>query len=98
MRIEGDRLVFVTNLGDEAVVGPGHPLRFEKGAADGVKPYVLVRDDLWALVTRALVFDLAERAETRVVDGRLQTGVSSQGQFFVMDEAPAPEGAAERDA
>ncbi|MDB5543864.1 MAG: hypothetical protein JWO64_1013 [Hyphomicrobiales bacterium] len=95
MRFEGETLIFTTNVGDEAAVGAEHPLRFEKGPADGVKPYVLVRDDLWALVTRALVFDLAEIAQTRLVDGRLQTGVSSQGQFFVMEEEAAPPGAAE---
>ena len=33
-------------------------LRFETGAADGVKPYVKVRGDLWALVKRALFYDL----------------------------------------
>ena len=87
MRRDADRLVFVTNVGDEVAVGPEHPLRFDKGPADGVKPYVLVRGDLWALVTRALVFDLAGMAETRLVDGRLLIGVSSEGQFFVMADA-----------
>jgi len=96
MRRDADRLVFVTNVGDEVAVGPEHPLRFDKGPADGVKPYVLVRGDLWALVTRALVFDLAGMAETRLVDGRLLIGVSSEGQFFVMDDQAAPSGAAER--
>ncbi|MDB5642957.1 MAG: hypothetical protein JWN07_2274 [Hyphomicrobiales bacterium] len=93
MAVEGETLVFTTNVGDEVRAGADHPLRFETGPADGVKPYVLVRGDLWALLTRALVYDLAELAQSRVADGRLQTGVSSQGQFFVMDE-----GAVERDA
>lgn len=97
MRNEAETLVFTTNVGDEVAAGPDHPLRFETGAAEGLKPYVLVRGGLWALVTRALVFDLAEAATTRLVDGRLQTGVSSQGQFFVMDEEAAPPGAAEPD-
>jgi hypothetical protein len=98
LRREADRLVFTTNVGDEIAAGPDHPLRFETGPFDGVKPYVLVRGDLWALVTRALAFDLAEATETRLVDGRLQTGVSSQGQFFVMEEEAAPSGASEPDA
>jgi hypothetical protein len=97
MRSEGETLVFTTNVGDEVAAGGDHPLRFEKGAADGVKPYVLVRGDLWALVTRALVYDLVEIAQTREVGGRKQTGVSSQGQFFVMDEEAAPPGGAEPD-
>lgn len=97
MRNEAETLVFTTNVGDEVAAGPDRPLRFETGAAEGLKPYVLVRGGLWALVTRALVFDLAGAATTRLVDGRLQTGVSSQGQFFVMDEEAAPPGAAEPD-
>jgi hypothetical protein len=98
MRTEGETLVFTTNVGDEVRAGADHPLRFETGPADGVKPYVRVRGDLWALVTRALVYDLAELAQTRDADGRLQTGVSSQGQFFVMDEGAAPASATERNA
>jgi hypothetical protein len=98
LRREADRLVFTTNVGDEIAAGPDHPLRFETGPSDGVKPYVLVRGELWALVTRALAFDLADAAETRLVDGRLHTGVPSQGQFFVMEEEAAPSGASEPDA
>ncbi len=98
LRTDGETLVFTTNVGDEVHAGADHPLRFETGPADGVKPYVLVRGDLWALLTRALVYDLAELAHMRVLDGRQQTGVSSQGPFFVMDEGVAPAGATERNA
>ena len=52
------RLVFRTNVEDEVAVDAEHPLRFETGAADGVKPYVKVRGELWALVKRALFYDL----------------------------------------
>ena len=41
-----------------------HPLRFERGAAEGLKPYVRVRDDLWALVKRALFYDLVDLGTT----------------------------------
>ncbi len=84
----GGQLIFRTNLGDEVAAGPDHPLRFETGPSDGIKPYILVRGDLWALVTRALVYDLVERAEHRHHAGCVQTGVVSGGQFFVMEEAP----------
>lgn len=97
MRRDGDALVFTTNVGDEAIAGPDHPLRFETGPSEGVKPYVLVRDDLWALATRAVAHELAEHAQERLQDGRLLTGVSSQGHFFVMVEEAAPAGAAEPD-
>ena len=50
--------------------GPDHPLRFEPEAGTGgLKPYLHVRRDLWAKVTRPLFFDLVELGEEREVDG-----------------------------
>lgn len=46
-------LRFLTNVGDWVEAGINHPIRFEKAAFDGIKPYILVRGDLWALATRA---------------------------------------------
>jgi hypothetical protein len=83
----GDRLVFLTNVGDEVAAGQDHPLRFETDPSGGLKPYILIRDDLWALLSRALVYDLVELAQSRSRDGQSEIGVSSQGQFFVMDSA-----------
>lgn len=91
--VQGPALRFVTNVGDAVEVGRDHPLRFENGPSSGMKPYVHVRAGLWALVTRALVYDLAERAQIRVIDGRERMGVSSGGQFFVMDESDDAGGA-----
>ena len=47
-----------------------HPLRFERGAAEGLKPYVRVRGDLWALVKRALFYDLVALGQTERVARR----------------------------
>ncbi len=85
----GAQLVFRTNLDDETRAGPAFPIRFERSAADGVKPYVLVRGDLWALVTRPLFLDLVELGEIRDIDGARMFGVKSGGAFFPM--APANE-------
>jgi hypothetical protein len=78
-----------TNVDDEVTIDAAHPLRFERGAADGVKPYVRVRGDLWALMTRPLFLELVELGETRRVDGRDMFGVASAGAFFPI--APAEE-------
>jgi uncharacterized protein len=79
-----DRVLrFLTN----AEAGAGHPIRFEKAAFDGIKPYVHVRGDLWALVTRALVLDLVELGEIREHDGLRCFGVVSAGSFFPMASA-----------
>ncbi len=84
---DGRRLAFRTNVEDVVTVDRDHPLRFEPGAAEGLKPYVLVRDRLWALVKRALYYDLVALGETRPIDGEDWFGVSSSGVFFPMVRA-----------
>jgi uncharacterized protein len=77
-------ITFETNVDDEAQVDADHPLRFETeiGTA-GLKPYVLVRARLEALVSRALFYDLVARGS---VEGEW-FGVWSSGQFFPMQKA-----------
>ena len=91
MRREDDsgqpRLVFRTNVEDFVVVDAEHPLRFETGAADGVKPYVKVRGELWALVKRALFYDLVALGEVEAWNGEDWFGVRSSGLFFPMRRA-----------
>ena len=82
-------LRFRTNVDDMVDAGPRHALRFETEASGGLKPYLHVRRDLWAKVTRALFYDLVERGEERVVDGKAMFGVVSGGEFFAMAEASA---------
>lgn len=75
----GQDLVFVTNVGDAMVCGPRHSLRFaEQEPGRGLKPYILVRGRLEALLTRSLTFDLVGLATE---EGR-HTGVWSGGVFF----------------
>jgi len=86
----GDILRFRTNVDDWVECDAGHALRFEsERLTGGLKPYLHVRGDLWAKVTRALFFDLVERGEEREMDGRTMFGVASAGEFFVMAEASA---------
>jgi hypothetical protein len=85
----GQTLHLRTNVDDWVRVDDEHPLRFEPGDADGLKPYVRVRDDLWALVKRALFYDLVDRGEARRIDGVDMFGVASDGIFFPMAAADA---------
>ena len=80
-------LRFLTNVGDWVEVGADHPIRFEKGAAGGIKPYIHVRGDLWALVSRALVLDLVELGEIGEHEGARCFGVVSAGSFFPIANA-----------
>jgi uncharacterized protein len=75
---------FFTSTDDEVNVDALHPLRFENEVnTGGLKPYVTVRSNLEALVSRALFYDLAAMGE--VTDGWF--GVWSSGNFFKMQRA-----------
>jgi hypothetical protein len=81
----GHVLNFRTNVDDWVACGPEHRLRFEpEPDTGGLKPYLHVRRDLWAKVTRALFFDLVELGEERDVDGLSMFGVASMDVFFPM--------------
>lgn len=88
----GQVLRLRTSVEDWVEIDAEHPLRFEKGAADGLKPYVRVRDELWALVKRALFYDLVAWGEVQAVDGEDWFGVASAGEFFPMARAAEMEG------
>jgi hypothetical protein len=77
-------LIFRTNVDDIVTAGPEHPLRFAvEASSGGLKPYLLVRGRLEALVTRALYYDLVELA----VDEGNGLGLWSGGVFFTLGSA-----------
>lgn len=81
----GQQLVFRTNVDDIVRCGPQHPLRFAREpVSGGLKPYLLVRSRLEALVTRALYYDLVELAEPSPGDGD-KLGIWSGGAFFTLE-------------
>ena len=83
-------LRFRTNVDDWVTCGPDNPLRFEREAATGgLKPFLHVRRNLWAKVTRALFYDLVDLGEERAIDGVPMFGIASGPAFFAM--APAAE-------
>ena len=88
---DGREVAFRTNVDDLVTVGPDHPLRFERGGFGGIKPYVRVRGELWARVTRALAFDLIALGEERAIGETRMFGVSVGGDFYSI--APASEAA-----
>jgi hypothetical protein len=82
-------LTFRTNVDDVVAAGPGHALRFEPEVTGGLRPYLHVRRDLWAKVTRAVFYDLVALGDERDVGGRRMFGIASAGEFFPMAEADA---------
>jgi uncharacterized protein len=85
-QVSADQVIsFETNVDDDVTVDKAHPLRFaEEPGTGGLKPYVMVRDGLEALVTRALYYDLVALAET---DAQGHFGLWSSGMFFPVQAA-----------
>ena len=84
----GSVLHFRTNVDDLVACGLGHALRFaSEPKTGGVKPYLHVRRDLWAKLTRPVFYQLVELGEERDVDGTRMFGAASADEFFAI--APA---------
>ena len=80
---EGEDLRFVTNLGEEALAGPDHPIRVVRDPETGEPaPYVEIRSGLEALIDRKSFYRLVELGETAPHEGTDWFGVRSGGVFF----------------
>jgi uncharacterized protein len=78
-------LTFRTNLEEEIEAGPAHPIRVVIDPARGEpRPYVLVRDNLEALIARAVYYQLVELGREEAQDGAARYGVWSGGVFFAL--------------
>lgn len=80
---EAQILTFRTNVGDIVEAGSDNPLRFVTVEEnDGVKPYVLVRGRLEAVLARPVMYELISHGEEIEIDGRLMFAVRSKGVVF----------------
>lgn len=76
-------VTFRTNVGDVVEADANHPLRFvDEDETGGLKPYVLVRGRLEAMVARPVMYELVEHGEEVEIDGRMMFAVRSKGQVF----------------
>src|SRR5690606_3244548 len=82
-RGEEQVVTFRTNVGDVVEAGPDHPLRFvDEAETGGLKPYVLVRGRLEALVARPVMYELVEHGEEIEVSGEVMFAIRSRGATF----------------
>ena len=76
-------LTFRTNVGDVVEASDQNPLRFEIVEENqGVKPYLIVRGRLEALVSRAVMYDLIALGEDVEIDGVNEFALRSNGAVF----------------
>ncbi|MCB1469625.1 MAG: DUF1285 domain-containing protein [Rhizobiaceae bacterium] len=80
---EDQVITFRTNVGDVVEAGPDHPMRFvDEPETGGLKPYVLVRGRLEALIARAVMYELVEAGEEIEIEGVLMFALRSRGQVY----------------
>jgi hypothetical protein len=80
---EGQLMTFRTNVGDVVEAGPEYPLRFViAGENNELKPYLLIRGRLEALVSRAVMYELVDLGETVDIDGVEMFALRSGGVVF----------------
>ena len=84
------QLIFRTNLDDIVTAGPNNPLRVETATSGEPAPYILVRDDLEARLTRPVFYDLVDLGKVELIENDSQFGVWSDGRFFRLGD-PGPD-------
>lgn len=76
----GQRLLFTTNVGEHVLADAEHPIDVRDRDGEPA-PYLHVRNDLWALLTRNVFYELVEMAEPHPNDPS-RLGVKSCGAWF----------------
>ena len=84
------QLIFRTNVDDIVTAGLDHPLRVETTTSGEPAPYILIREDIEARLTRPVFYDLVELGKAELIENASQFGVWSQGRFFRLGE-PGPD-------
>ena len=75
-------VTFRTNLNDEIVLSKENPLSIEIKKNDEPSPYITVRNNLRALISRSVFYELVDLAETITIDGVPYLAIKSQGEIF----------------
>ena len=75
-------VTFQTNLNDEIVLSKENPLSIEIKKNDEPSPYITVRNNLRALISRSVFYELVDLAETIPIDGVPYLAIKSQGEIF----------------
>ena len=80
-------LSFRTQTDDWVVADKDHPIRviFDPDTREP-SPYILVRDNLEALINRPLFYDLVELARHVKSGAKTRLEISSQGTIFTIGE------------
>ncbi|GLQ05729.1 DUF1285 domain-containing protein [Sneathiella chinensis] len=76
-------LSFRTHVDEFVVADKDHPIRLTIDEdTQEPSPYILVRNNLEALIGRSVFYDLIELATEEEIDGQTRFGIWSSGEFF----------------
>lgn len=78
------QVVVTNNVGDEVVLGPGHPLCFRSTGIEEPAPCVHVRDGLYMLLQRSHFYQLVEAALEQADVGDTMPGILSCEMLFAL--------------
>ena len=82
---EDQKLVFRTNLDQEIIAGPDHPIRVETDILSGEpSPYIFLQERIEARISRAVFYELVERAVERPTAQGAEIGIWSDRTFFAL--------------
>lgn len=83
---QAQQLRFFTSLEHDVVAGGEHPITLTVDEDSGEpSPYILLRDNLRALIHRNVFYQLVELAQEHQLEGQTRLGVWSAGIFFPID-------------
>lgn len=79
---ENQKLTFITNVGDLILVGSECPITVIMDTKGNPRPYVIVRHNLKALISRNIFYQLVDLGEEITKDNVTKFGVWCSGEFF----------------
>ena len=76
-------LRFRTNLDEFVIAGKDHPIRVSVDpTTEEPRPYILIRNDLEALISRSVFYELVDHAEEIYIKDTVELRVWSRGKSF----------------
>ena len=76
-------LYFITNVNEKILLSKDNPLEIKiDKATEEPFPYILVRKNLKALISRSVFYELIELASKKNIDGKEHLTLASNGEIF----------------
>ena len=78
--------LFKTNLNEEILLSKENPLTIKIGENSEPSPYILIRKNLHALLSRSVFYELVDLAEEKIVNDKKCLVIESMGECFNIHE------------